>query len=136
MRNSIFLKMLIRFDYFINKKQIKKKQIFLLELWFPHYFRYVTYTFFNHFFKDWPSIFLKNRQHIRSCKYRRPWCVVFLVHGMTLQQWIPLLKNCASAEKNIMLTVKQLCQWLLKNCARDSWRILWMNLETRNGRVL
>ena len=49
--------MLISFDYFINKKQIKK-QIFLLELSFVHYFRYV-HTLSSIIFLNWPSITLK-----------------------------------------------------------------------------
>ena len=49
--------MLISFDYFINKKQIKK-QIFLLELSFLHYFRYV-HTLSSIIFLNWPSITLK-----------------------------------------------------------------------------
>ena len=56
--NSIFLKIFIRFNYFINKKQIKK-QIFFLELRFPLYFRYATYTSFNHFFKKLAFYFFK-----------------------------------------------------------------------------
>ena len=56
-------------------------------------------------------------------------CVAFLVHGAILQQWIPMLKNCVSAEKKkIILAVKQSCQWLLK--------ILQTTSEAQDGRVV
>ena len=64
---SIFLKIFIRFDYFINKKTNKKTNI-SFRIWFTHYFCYAPYTFSNHFLKkNWPSFSLKNMQHIRPC---------------------------------------------------------------------
>ena len=41
-------------------------------------------------------------------------------------------RSVSAQEKNIILTVKQSYQWLLKNCASDCWRILQTNLETKN----
>ena len=48
-------------------------------------------------------------------------CVLFLVHGTILQQWIPLLKNRVSAEKKI--------SWLLNNRASNCWRIVPATVE-------
>ena len=56
--------------------------------------------------------------------------VVFLVHGTILQQWSSLLKNSVSIEKKILLmTVEQLCQWLLNNHASHCWTIVLETVE-------
>ena len=46
---------------------------------------------------------------------------------MVLQQWIPLLKNCVSAEKE---------HWMLYNRASDYWRIVPAAVEESCKRIL
>ena len=54
-------------------------------------------------------------------------CVLFLVHGTILQQWMPLLKN--TLLKNRVSAEKKRLSWLLNNRASEYWRIVPANLE-------
>ena len=57
--NSIFLKIFIRFNYFINKKQTKKINISFRIMISPLYSFCYIYFLPSFFFLNWPSIFKK-----------------------------------------------------------------------------
>ena len=56
--------------------------------------------------ENWTSIFQKNMQHIRPCKYRTPWQTLHYKKKKITKQHISKLSNKLSSSWNHVLTLR------------------------------